>query len=120
MLKNAISKIQTEMNQNQNHPYVKVVGGMLLQQLEVNPGAAERILAEGKTIKDSFKEMQKEARKKQVDGCATLTDAEGFAVVLKYFGIEAPVNTPLPATPPAAAAPALPVTDFDVKLEDLL
>lgn len=120
MLNNAIAKIQTEMTQNANNPYVQVIGGFLLQHLEANPGSAERILAEGKTIKDSFKEMQKEARKKQMDGCAMLTDAEGFAVVLKYFGIEALVNTPVPALPPARPEPTTSAVDFDIKLDDLL
>lgn len=120
MLNNAISKIQTEINQSANTPYAQVIGGMLLQHLEANPGSAERILAKGKTIKDSLNEMQKEARKKQVGNCAVLTDAEGFAVVLKYFGIEASVNVPVPVAPPARPAPAPSATDFDIKLDDLL
>lgn len=124
MLKDAISKIQTEMNQNANHPYIKAVGGMLLQHLEVNPGAAEQILAEGKTIKGSLKEMEKEARKKQVDGCAVLSDQEGFVVVLKYFGIaagQAPVKTAASvAKHEPKPLPEKPADVFDVKLEDLL
>ena len=71
--------------------------------------------------------MRKEAQKKKVGNCAVLTDAEGFAIVLKYCGIDAA---------PQAAAPAAPVAppfmhcqppasqhnsiDFDVTLDELL
>lgn len=120
----AESKIKAEISANANNPYTQVVGNFLLQQLATNPGAAEQILAEGKTIKGSLDEMQKEARKKQVGNCAVLTDQEGFAIVLKYYGIKAgsePQGCP-------SAAPAVPVKppaqgsdiDFDVRLDDLL
>ncbi|RJQ25544.1 MAG: hypothetical protein C4589_11130 [Peptococcaceae bacterium] len=118
MLENAISKIRTEMNQNANNPYIQVVGGFLLQHLETCPVSAEKIMATDKTIAKSLDEMRKVANKNKVGNCAVLTDAEGFAVVLKYFGIEearVSIPTPVPALPPVA-----PVPDFDVKLEDLL
>ena len=124
MLNDAIAKLKTEMEQNNTNSYIQVVGGVLLQHLEANPGSAEQILAQDKTIKKSLEEMKKEAKKHQCDGCAMLTDAEGCAVVLKYFGIKpaARVQTPAPAP---ALAPAAPVpenksTGFNVRLEDLL
>ncbi len=121
MSKNAISKIQTEMDQNTNNPYIQVVGGFLLQHLDANPGSAERILAEGKSIKASLDEMRKVAEKKKVGSCAVLTDAEGFAVVLKYFGIEPGQATVAPAIKhEPLPTPEKPVDGFDVKLEDLL
>lgn len=112
----AVEKIRSEMGENANNGYVQVVGGFLLQILEANPESAEKILAEGKTIKGSLDEMQKEARKKQVGNCAVLTDQEGFAVVLKYFGIEEPAA----ARPVVAPVVARPSVDFDVRLDDLL
>lgn len=95
------------MEENKTNSYIQVVGEFLLKHLE-NPGSAERILAQEKTIGKSLDEMRKEAEKKKVGNCAVLTDAEGFAVVLRYFGIE------------PAAAPEPKQDDFDVKLEDLL
>jgi len=103
----AISKLQTEMEQAQNNSYVQVVGGFLLKHLDSNPVVAEKILDPDKTIIKSLDAMREEARKNQVGGVGVLTDAEGFAVVLKYFGIE------------EAATPA-PGAGFIVKLDDLL
>jgi hypothetical protein len=137
MLNKAIEKIRSEMELNKNNPYVQVVGEFLLQELEVNPASAERILAEGKTVAKSLDEMRKEAEKKKVGNCAVLTDKEGFAIVLKYFGIDSsaavnseapkasPVTIPKPGADPVTipkpdAAPVKKAVDFDVKLEDLL
>jgi len=120
MFQNAISKIQTEINQNTSNQYIQVVGGFLLQHLNVNPELAEKIMATDKTIGKSLDEMRKVAEKQKVDTCAVLTDAEGFAVVMKYFGIEVPVNAAAPIAPAPAEAPTAPTVDFDIRLEDLL
>ena len=117
MLDQAIAKIKAEMDKKDG--YAQAVGAFLLQHLDANPAAAEKILTEGKTIKGSLAEMRKEAEKKKVGNCAVLTDAEGFAVVLRYYGIEDKTQ----AAP--APAPAVPKTgrkdvDFDIRLDDLL
>ncbi len=114
MLDKAISKIKAEMEQNAKSTYINVVGQFLLQYLEAHPGAAEKILVEGKTIKDSLAEMRKVAEKQKDGNVAVLTDQEGFEVVLKYFEIDGTTNT---AAPPAAVKSNV---DFDVRLEDLL
>lgn len=116
----AISKIKTEMDGNKNNPYIQVVGGFLLQHLDANPAAAEKILAADKTIAKSLDAMRKEAEKKKVGNCAVLTDQEGFEVVLKYFGIEGAVITPAPAAATANTSAPAAGPEFDVKLEDLL
>lgn len=125
MKADAIAKLKAEMDGNKNNPYIKVVGEFLLGHLEADPGAAEKIMAADKTIAKSLEAMKAEARKKQHNGMAMLTDAEGFAIVLKYFGIEgapAAATPAAPASPPVRtvpeAKPAAP--DFDVKLEDFL
>jgi hypothetical protein len=80
--------------------------------------------------------MRKEARKQSSGDCAVLSDPEGFAIVLKYYGIEGSASprpaesvTPAEAAPAPvqeAAAPAPPVQEakksvsFDVNLDDLL
>ncbi len=120
MLKQAIAKIEAEMNSNSKNSYIQAVGGLLLQYLESDPDAAEKILQANKTIGKSFDEMRKVAEKKRDGNCAMLTDQEGFAVVLDYFGINStgvvvqPVETKPQMVPKKAAA------DFDISLDDLL
>ncbi|MCW2277752.1 Cas9 inhibitor AcrIIA9 family protein [Heliophilum fasciatum] len=127
MLHDAIKKIQSEMQKNSNHPYVQVIGTFLHQYLETNPAAAERIMAADKTIIKSLDAMRKEAEKKKVGSCAVLTDAEGFGIVLSYFGIDGvvptatPISQPVPAPQPQPMPKAKPAAvDFDVNLDDLL
>ncbi|WLR54855.1 hypothetical protein LC048_21045 [Mesobacillus subterraneus] len=115
----AIEKIQGEMNSNSNNPYIQVVGNFLLHHLDGDQGAAEKILAEDKTIAKSLEAMRRAAEKKKVGNMAVLTDAEGFAVVLKYFGIDGqPVSVEVPATPPVKTEK--PSNDFNVSLDDFL
>jgi hypothetical protein len=117
-MQEAITKIKAEMEKVKN-PYVQAVGQFLMSHLEQNPQAAEKILAQDKSIIKSLDAMKKEAEKKKVGNCAVLTDAEGFAIVLKYFDIKGQVKVPetpvLMDTPSKASS-----SDFDVKLEDLL
>jgi hypothetical protein len=118
MLDQAIAKIKAEIDQNINDAYVRIVGEFLIQHLTANQDHAGKILAPDKTVKKSLDSMRSEARKKQVGGCAMLTDAEGFAIVLKYFGIEPGA---VPIVPVAPAAPSTsPKPAFDVRLEDFL
>lgn len=108
MIHEAKQKLKTEMDQNLNNPYIQTVGGYLLQHLEQNPAAAEKIMQTDKTIAKSLDEMKKEAEKKKVGNCAVLTDQEGFAIVLKYFGVDGKTTSPAKSTA------------FDISLEDLL
>jgi len=121
VLEKAKSKIQTEMDQNKTNPYIQAVGGYLLGYLTENPSTytADKILANDKTIAKSLDAMRTEAQKKKVGNCAVLTDAEGFAIVLKYFGLEPTAVTP--KQPPAQAPrPAVNQVDFNISLDDLL
>jgi hypothetical protein len=123
MKSQTIDKINTEMKKDKN-PYVQVIGQFLLQHVESNPGSAEKIMAKDKTIIKSLAAMQTEAQKKKVGNCAVLTDQEGFAIVLKYFGIEGTVETSTPAkkehNEQQAESTPTKSDNFDIKLEDLL
>lgn len=118
----AVNKLRTEMEASKN-PYVKVVGEHLLKVLEINPAAAEKVLAEGKTIAGALTAMKTEASKNKFDGMAMLTDEEGYAIALKYFGFTGTI--PTPAVAPAQAAPEpppAPVTSpptFGISVDDL-
>ncbi len=117
----AIAKINDEMKATKNNPYVLVVGQFLIKHLEANPQDAEKVLNAEKTIAKSLDEMRKVAEKKKVGNCAVLTDAEGFAVVLKYFGINGEGKAVVaPTTTASTPAPTSSGTDFDVKLDDFL
>lgn len=100
--------------------YKQIIGEYLLLQLEANPSAVGQIVKEGKTIKGAMEAIKAEARKRQKDGCAVLTDDEGFAVVLEYFDIPmAQVAKPAAFTPVSTQEVRKSV-DFDVSLDDLL
>ena len=86
MIDRARQKLATEMEADKN-PYIHVVGHFLMTHLAKNPGDADKIRTKGKTIKGSLRHMESEACKKKVGNCAVLTDEEGFAIVLDYFGI---------------------------------
>lgn len=108
MIQQAMQKIQAEIAEKPNDKYVQVVGGFLINHVRSNPQDAELIMTDGKTIAGSLNAMREEARKHQSGGVGVLTDEEGFAIVLKYFG----VNVSEKKQDPAA--------DFNVSLEDLL
>ncbi|MDP4147104.1 MAG: hypothetical protein Q8936_21955 [Bacillota bacterium] len=121
MLEKAISKIKSEINQNKTNLYVQVVGDFLLQQLERNPEAAEKILDNKKSILKSLDEMKKAAEKKRAGNCAVLTDEEGFEIVLKYFEIK--LNPIKSNKAPETNKPDIKTSsnsEFDIDLDDLL
>ena len=139
MLNKAQAKLKTEMDQNAKNHYVQVVGGFLLQYINVNSSDAVKILENDKTILKSLEAMKNEARKNQVGGCGSFTPEEGFEIVMRYFGIKAaPPENITKYDGAIKAAPAKvevsagnnrsqhpepapkPVVDFDINLEDLL
>lgn len=124
MLSDAISKLKTEIESEKKNPYIKVIGEFLIQQLEANPDQAEKVMVADKTIAKSLDAMKNEAKKKQQNGMAMLTDAEGFAIVLKYFGIKGEiVPTHAPAAPvqaPKRIDETAAASDFEIKLDDFL
>jgi len=125
VLEQAIAKVRTEMTGNNANSYIQVVGGFLLDHLDKKPQDAGKILATDKTVAKSLDEMRKAAGKKKVGNMAMFTPQEGFAIVLKYFGIDAVVEMQRPLVPDPVPAPApvvkrKPDIDFEISLEDLL
>jgi len=127
MERQAVIKLQNEMDQHSANPYVQAVGTMLQQcNMEVSAEALEDILSGKKTLLGSLEAMRKVAEGKKVGNCAVLTDAEGFDIVRRYFGIvgeDLPtITVPVPVqTMPVHPVPAQkPSTDFNVSLDDLL
>lgn len=120
-----MKKLQDEIASSKSNPYIQVIGNFLIQHVQANPDCADKILDKSKSIAKSLDAMKAEARKKQSGGMAMLTDAEGYAIVLKYFGIE---GQPVPAVPQPVPTPVqinqetktVPAPRFDVSLDDLL
>ena len=107
----AIAKLRAEMDGTGTNAYIKLIGDFLIKYLQANPGGADQVLSADKTIVKSLGAMQAEARKKAgANGMAMLTDDEGYAVVLKYFGLEA-------VSPPPVEQK---VSRFEVRLDELL
>lgn len=109
----AISKLKAEMDGKGTNTYIKLIGEFLIKHIQANPGSVDQILSADKTIAKSLLAMQAEAKKKAVGGMAMLTDEEGFAIVLNYFGLQG-----LPAAPPQPVEQKS--ARFDVTLDEFL
>lgn len=116
----AVMKLRDEMAQNPKHSYIQLIGNFLIENLQSNPAAAEKILAKDKTIKGSLNAMKDVARKSQVDGCSMMTDTEGLEIVLKYFGIDGKATAAVQKTEPVRPVQTMRGIEFDVSLDDLL
>lgn len=121
-MENAVKKLQDEISSSNKNPYVKVVGEFLIQHIQANPSEASKIMVADKTIAKSIEAISAAARKKAVNGMAMLTDAEGFAIVLKYFGISGRVAV---KAAPEVAKEILPdrpsdKPSFSLSLDDVL
>ncbi|GIO33101.1 hypothetical protein J2TS6_42420 [Paenibacillus albilobatus] len=104
MLQQALQKIQKEVGEKPKDDYVGHVGAFLIKYVKEHPEHAAFIIADEKTISGSFSFMEAEARKRNA---RVLSDAEGFEIVLKYFGV--PVQTEMKK----AAEPELTITSLD-------
>lgn len=109
MLKEALEKLQVEITAHPKNKYAAVVGGFMMDRIRDHPEDAEKVMVEGKTIAGSLDAMKAEAKKNQANGVGVLTDEEGFAIVLGYYGIIRPQPEAIPAP-----------RSFDVTLDDLL
>ncbi|MCL6445469.1 MAG: hypothetical protein K6T83_18785 [Alicyclobacillus sp.] len=108
MYEKAVEKITLEMNANEHHPYVQVIGRFLLAHLEQHPEHAENILAEGKTILKSLDTMRRYAETKRVGNVAVISDADGFGIVLQYFECWDGEPFDIPPEPQPPARPTTP------------
>lgn len=110
-MEQAVNKVKAEIEQAKDNPTIQGIGKYLLQLLEVNPAAAEMVIAEGKNISKAAAAAKSAFQKRAVNGMAMIEDEEVYKEVRKYFGIQADA-VPAPAVPVTAAAvpPPAPVT----------
>lgn len=110
MLREALTKLQAEIAEAEPDSYTSYVGAFLMEHVRKNPHHAPLIMIEGKSIAGSLDAMRTEANKKKKDNFAMLTPDQGFAVVLKYYGI---------STKKADSQPVV-AQKLDVSLDDLM
>lgn len=84
---NAMDKIRDEMARTKSR-YVQVIGEFLTDYLLKHPEAEAAILAEGKTINGSLRDLENYARQHKEGSVAVVDDRTAFGVVLEYFGIK--------------------------------
>lgn len=84
----AIAKLKAEMDGTKTNAYIKLIGEFLITHVQNTPGAAEQVMSSDKSIAKSLEVMRIEAQKTPIGGMAMLSDQEGYAVVLKYYGIQ--------------------------------
>lgn len=114
----AIAKIDTEIEKEKGNRIQEIIGEFLINLVTVNPDAAAKLLDEKKNLKGAYEAMRNEARKYQKEGCAVLTDDEGFEVICGYYGLEyhSGGGKIVPEKTPDVKA----ATTLDIELDDLL
>lgn len=88
MVKEAICKINQEIEDNKENAYINYVGEYLVDYINKNPQHAKNIMKEDKTIMGSLNHMKNAAKENAQDGMAILTPEEGFKTVLDYYEIK--------------------------------
>ncbi len=114
----AIAKIDAEIEKEKGNRILEIIGEFLINLVTANSDAAAKLLDEKKNLKGAYEAMRNEARKYQKDGCAVLTDDEGFEVICGYYGLEyhSGGGKIVPEKSPDVKA----VTALDIELDDLL
>ena len=91
MIEEAKKKVNDEMKKYKNCA-PKIIGGYLLNQIEINPKCAEKIIAGEKTIKGAYDAIKSEAKKKTQSGYYCYEGEEGYkeftASINKYYDFE--------------------------------
>ena len=118
-MKEAIDKINQEMEGNKDNPYIQYVGEYMIKYITENPQRAENITKEDKSVAGSLKFMNEKAKKIQKNGMAMFSQEEGFAIVLEYFGImEEPRVVPVLSV--VKPSENIKKKKIDISLDDLL
>lgn len=114
----AIAKIDAEIENEKGNRILEIIGEFLINLVTANSDAAEKLLDEKKNLKGAYEAMRNEARKYQKDGCAVLTDDEGFEVICGYYGLE--YHSGGGKIVPEKASGVKAATALDIELDDLL
>lgn len=125
MLEDAKKKIEAEMKTDELKPF----GRYILDQLLVSEENAEKVGADGKSLKACFAAVKGKAQKQAHGGCAMIENQTVFKWIREYYGIasgsdvaanESPAAVPVAdSAPTAPIAPAVPKTINLLDLMDL-
>lgn len=88
MLQNIINNFEKECEINPDDMMVRIVCNHVTEKLSKQPEEVLKNIIDSKlTIKGAIETIRKEAEKKRTGNYAVLSDAEGFKIADKYFGI---------------------------------
>lgn len=96
MIQQALQRLQKEIAEHHNNPYVSMVGGELIKYVRAHPEQAQRFLAAGKSIRGSLDAMRRVAQTKISGQLAVITPEDAMAVVMNYYGVQQPQQDPPP------------------------
>lgn len=82
----AVEKINEEMQKNPNDPYTEVIGHYIIDRC-MDADAAEKVAADGKTLKGAMQAVMKKAEKVKQGNVAVLLPGAVFEAVDRYFGM---------------------------------
>ncbi len=99
MLEQAITKINEEIEKENNNHMVQFFGQYILSELEEHPEYAERILQEGKSVLKATKDLERYALSKRTGAMAYVPDPDGYAIILQHFGCWGGEPFEIPAEP---------------------
>ena len=99
----AMDKLRDEMAKESGRPEIRILGEYLTERLMREPGIAEKIMAEGKTIDGAFAHMRTQAKARAKGGSYVMASEEALKMLCEYYGI--PAAAEAPEEPKAAPAP---------------
>ena len=115
MINRAMDKIRDEMAAKPENDGVQFLGGWLTGQLEQKPDVAALILADGKTIEGSIKEIEKYASKHRTGNYACVPPDKALEIVAGYYGMdEAEMTEPQAPAKPQPAPTRVEMDDLDL------
>lgn len=85
MYTKAMDKIRDEMAQNSQNPGIQFLGEWLTEQLEKQPEAAEKVLAEGKSLQEAFGQIRKYAEGHKTGNFAFVPPEKALQIVSEYY-----------------------------------
>lgn len=123
----AIEKINAEMQKKAHDPYTEIVGQYIIDRC-LDAACAEKVMADGKSLKGAMDEIMAKAKKVRNGNVAVLTPDAVFGAVDKYFGFdtnEAAQITAISSASPSSVEPPNPQTlerasGSIISLEDFL
>lgn len=108
----AMDKLRDEMAKESSRPEIRILGEYLTERLMKEPGIAEKIMANGKSLDGAFAHMKAQAQKKAQKGAYVMASEEALKMLCEYYGITAEAKEA--EKPQAAPTPKKPAGSLDL------